>query len=1160
MATKQKRKSLTGRDVEGGPEEYEPMQNQRDGVTLAAVEPGRRVEHRTILLNLPQTQKFSSNKISTAKYSFLSFLPKFLFEQFRKYSNIFFLFIALMQQIPNVSPTGRYTTAVPLVLILCVSALKEIIEDFKRHRANDEVNKRIVLVLREEDWRPLCWTEVHVGDIVKVVNGQFFPADLVLLSSSEPQGMCYIETSNLDGETNLKIRQGLPQTSSLLTHRDLADLRGEIECELPNRHLYDFIGTIRPTDRLALPLGPDQVLLRGAILKNTNWIFGIVVYTGHESKVMLNSTAAPLKRSTVDKLVNTQTLMLFAVLLGLSLISALANEFWSTKLIDQHWYLGLKGFEKTNFFFSLLTFIILYNNLIPISLQVTLELVKFIQAIFINWDLDMYHEESDTPAMARTSNLNEELGQVKYVFSDKTGTLTRNIMEFRKCTIAGICYGDDLESTEKFSDPTLLDNIKNHSTGPIIRQFMTLLAVCHTVVPEKAADESEEINYQASSPDERALVLGAKSLGFIFHTRTPDYVTVKVMGSEEKYEILNVLEFTSNRKRMSVIVRLPDGSLSLMTKGADSVIYERLAEGAQDYKDVTVEHLDSFANLGLRTLCIAVGNISESFYNNWKEVYHEASTAIVDREKKVEAAAELIETNLRLLGATAIEDKLQEGVPETIANLIKAEIKVWVLTGDKQETAINIGYSCRLLSQSMLVITVSEESLDAMRDTLKRHIDDTFGIHLREENDIGLVIDGKSLKFALSYECRRDFLDVAISCKSVICCRVSPLQKAEVVDLVRHEVRAITLAIGDGANDVGMIQAAHIGIGISGVEGLQAACASDYSIAQFRYLNKLLLVHGVWNYHRLTKLILYSFYKNICLYFIEFWFATLSCFSGQIVFERWTIGFYNVIFTAAPPMVIGLFDQYCSAKSLLHFPALYKSSQNSEMFNVKIFWLWCLNAVYHSLLLFWLPVIALLHDVAFKDGKAGDYLFLGNMVYTFVVVTVCAKVGLELGAWTWVSHLAIWGSIALWFVFLAVYSHIWPTFNIASVMVGMDRYVYGCAVFWLCLLLIPTFALLRDIIWKVVRRTLFKSLREEIQDLERSNKDPETAIQATRRRFTETARLLRNVFSRSANPMHTVQSDVQLHGYAFSQEENGAVLQSDLIRAYDTTKTKPSGL
>ncbi|KAK7479211.1 hypothetical protein BaRGS_00029555, partial [Batillaria attramentaria] len=891
----------------------------------------------------------------TAKYNFLTFLPKFLFEQFRKYANIFFLFIALTQQIPNVSPTGRYTTAVPLLLILMVSAIKEIIEDFKRHRADDAVNNSKVQVHRGNKWTTMKWTDVVVGDIVKVTDGHFFPADLVLLSSSEPQAMCYIETANLDGETNLKLRQGHSVTKDMITGDQLSDLHGVVECEMPNRHLYDFVGNIQLQGKSAVPLGPNQLLLRGAMLRNTGWIFGVVIYTGAQTKLMLNSTSTPLKRSNVEKLTNTQILLLFVVLVVLSLVCSVANSVWTGRHADTDWYLFYHEMVESNFGYNLLTFIILYNNLIPISLQVTLEVVKFIQAIFINWDLDMYHEETDTPAMARTSNLNEELGQVQYIFSDKTGTLTQNIMEFRKCTIAGICYGNNEESRDQFNDGSLIYNLRsNHVTADVIRDFMVLMAVCHTVVPERDP-LTGDIHYLASSPDEAALVQAARSLGFVFTNRSPDTVEIEVFGKKELYEILNVLEFTSNRKRMSVIVRGPDGKIQLLMKGADTVIYERLDE-TQLYADITLQHLEGFASIGLRTLCIAKAEISEEFYDDWRHTFYKASTSIHEREKKLEEAAELIERNLVLLGATAIEDKLQDGVPETIYKMAMAGIKLWVLTGDKQETAINIGYSCQLLTQTMELIIVNEHSLDATRDELvKRKAD--FGDALGKENDVGLIIDGESLKYALSCDCRQDFLDIALSCRAVICCRVSPLQKAELVELVKRSQKAITLAIGDGANDVGMIQAAHVGVGISGLEGLQAACASDYAIAQFRFLQKLLLVHGAWSYSRLTKLILYSFYKNICLYVIEFWFQIVNGFSGQIVFERWSIGLYNVIFTAAPPLAMGLFDRLLSAETMMKNPALYKESQQGTLFNVKVFW--------------------------------------------YVVVTVCLKAGLETNAWTW---------------------------------------------------------------------------------------------------------------------------------------------------------------
>uniref|UniRef100_A0A8C3D3F6 Phospholipid-transporting ATPase n=1 Tax=Cairina moschata TaxID=8855 RepID=A0A8C3D3F6_CAIMO len=558
-----------------------------------------------------------------------------------------------------------------------------------------------------------------------------------LYGKSEPQAMCYIETANLDGETNLKIRQGLSQTASLQSREELMKVSGRIECEGPNRHLYDFTGNLRLDGQSPVPVGPDQILLRGAQLRNTQWVLGIVVYTGHDTKLMQNSTKAPLKRSNVEKVTNVQILVLFCILLVMALVSSVGALLWNRTHGEVVWYLGSNRMLSVNFGYNLLTFIILYNNLIPISLLVTLEVVKFTQALFINWDIDMYYPETDTPAMARTSNLNEELGQVKYLFSDKTGTLTCNIMNFKKCSIAGVTYGHfpELErerSSEDFSqlppstsescefdDPRLLQNIENdHPTAVHIQEFLTLLAVCHTVVPER---QGNKIIYQASSPDEGALVKGAKKLGYVFTGRTPHSVIIDALGKEKTFEILNVLEFSSNRKRMSVIVRTPGGQLRLYCKGADNVIFERLSKDSQ-YMEQTLCHLEYFATEGLRTLCIAYADLSENSYREWLNIYNETSTLLKDRAQKLEECYEIIEKDLLLLGATAIEDRLQAGVPETIATLMKAEIKIWILTGDKQETAINIGYSCRLISQSMSLILVNEDSLDHRSTEAKMEI------------------------------------------------------------------------------------------------------------------------------------------------------------------------------------------------------------------------------------------------------------------------------------------------------------------------------------------------------------------------------------------------------------------------------------------------------
>ncbi|NWU25688.1 AT8A1 ATPase, partial [Dyaphorophyia castanea] len=700
---------------------YEKTEDVSEKTSLADQE-----EVRTIFINQPQLMKFCNNHVSTAKYNIITFLPRFLYSQFRRAANAFFLFIALLQQIPDVSPTGRYTTLVPLLFILAVAAVKEIIEDIKRHKADNAVNKKQTQVLRNGAWEIVHWEKVDVGDIVIIKGKEYIPADTVLLSSSEPQAMCYIETSNLDGETNLKIRQGLPLTSDIKDTESLMQLSGRIECESPNRHLYDFVGNIRLDGHGTVPLGSDQILLRGAQLRNTQWVHGIVVYTGHDTKLMQNSTSPPLKMSNVERITNIQILILFCILIAMSLICSIGSAIWNRRHTGRDWYLDLNYGGASNFGLNFLTFIILFNNLIPISLLVTLEVVKFIQAYFINWDTDMHYEPTDTAAMARTSNLNEELGQVKYIFSDKTGTLTCNVMQFKKCTVAGIAYGhcpepedysvpsDDWQGPQNgeektFSDVSLLENLQNnHPTAPIICEFLTMMAVCHTAVPER---EGDKIIYQAASPDEGALVRAARHLRFVFTGRTPDSVIIESLGQEERYELLNVLEFTSTRKRMSVIVRTPSGKLRLYCKGADTVIYDRLAESSK-YKEITLKHLEQFATEGLRTLCFAVAEISESDYQEWLDVYHRASTAIQNRVLKLEESYELIEKNLQLLGATAIEDKLQDKVPETIETLMKADIKIWILTGDKQETAINIGHSCKLLRKNMGLIVINEGSLD----------------------------------------------------------------------------------------------------------------------------------------------------------------------------------------------------------------------------------------------------------------------------------------------------------------------------------------------------------------------------------------------------------------------------------------------------------------
>uniref|UniRef100_A0A0R3RW30 Phospholipid-transporting ATPase n=1 Tax=Elaeophora elaphi TaxID=1147741 RepID=A0A0R3RW30_9BILA len=1015
-----------------------------------------------------QPEKYRSNAISTAKYNAFSFFPRFLKEQFRRYSNVFFLIIAILQQIPDVSPTGRFTTAGPFIIILVVSAIKEIFEDIKRRKSDQTVNNYCALVLRDREWKDTLWKNLKVGDIVRVENNQMFPADMALLSSSEPLAIAYIETSNLDGETNLKIRQGLECTSDLIATAAIRDFQCEIECEHPNQNVNEFTGTLHMHD-LQRPLSIPQLLLRGARLKHTQWICGVVLYAGHDAKLLMNSKVAPLKQSKIDAVTNQRILFLFFALVALSFISAVGAYFFDHKQLINAYYLGFQAKGSFDFFWNMLTFFILYNNLIPISLQVTLELVRFFQAVYINNDIAMYDEKTDSCAVARTSNLNEELGQVKFIMSDKTGTLTRNIMKFKRCSVAGINFGND--ETDDFQDFNLPELIKtSDEKANSIKEFLRMMAICHTVVPER--DKNDELQYQASSPDESALVRAAATLGFVFHTRKPQSILVSELGEIKSYNVLNVLEFTSDRKRMGVVVQCPDGVLKLYVKGADSMIFERLRKDLPVVDNCAI-HLEDYASKGYRTLCFAMRVLELEEYNTWAQEFEKASISIDKRAEKLAECAEKIERNLTLVGASAIEDKLQQYVPETITALLAAQIRVWMLTGDKRETAINIAHSAGLVHSDMNCWFIDGSSCD---EVFKKLCDCNNSIQ-PSTVQYSLIIDGSTLKYIAEPKCRKIFGNLAVVCSTVVCCRMTPMQKAEVVEMVREATHDVILAVGDGANDVAMIQAANVGVGIIGEEGLQAASASDYSIAQFHFLRRLLLVHGAWNYERGVKVILYSFYKNICLYLIELWFAIYSAFSGQTIFERWTIALFNVAFTALPPVMIGLFDRPLSDQMMLSYPSLYESFQK-RAFTINQFAVWIGLAVLHSLLLFFLSFAFLYDPVVWNNGRVGGWLMLGNSCYTFVVATVCLKALLECDSWTIVILFSCFGSILLWFIFLPLYSLVWPVLPIGEHMSGMASIMLSSSSFWLALICIPTITLFTDFIIKTIRMTFAPTPRE----------------------------------------------------------------------------------
>ncbi|XP_035707626.1 phospholipid-transporting ATPase ID isoform X1 [Folsomia candida] len=1138
---------------------------------------------------------YANNYIKTTKYTVITFLPLNLFEQFQRLANFYFLCLLVLQMIPVISSLTPYTTVFPLLLVLTLTATKDAYDDWQRHLNDSQVNNRKSLVLRNGLLKEERWHKVIVGDVIRMENDQFVAADVLLLSTSEPNGLCYIETAELDGETNLKCRQCLTETADMGQEPEkLGSFNGEIICEPPNNHLNKFEGALEWKGK-RFPLDNDKVLLRGCILRNTQWCYGVVLFAGRDTKLMQNSGKSKFKRTSIDRLLNFIILGIVFFLLSMCLFCTIACAVWET-MIGQYFINFLpwdslvpKEPVEGAIIISLLVFFsyaIILNTVVPISLYVSVEVIRLMQSLLINWDLKMYHEASGTPAKARTTTLNEELGQIEYIFTDKTGTLTQNIMTFNKCTIGGKSYGEvidprtgeviehgeteeifkEAEPGVKYKDyvpsrfkpsslfcgsdrvgtPTpesehlnhsdiALRQVTKHNLAPVdfsrnphfeqkfrfydqslydavlagnpdVSIFFRHLALCHTVMADERAGVLE---YQAQSPDENALVSAARNFEFVFKERSPDSITISVMGKEEVYDLLCILDFNNVRKRMSVVVQR-EGKIMLLCKGADSVIFERLEMGrtSEDLRAKTQEHLNKFAGEGLRTLVLAVKELTPAYFEDWKARHYESSMSLTNRDEKLDEIYEEMETGMHLIGATAIEDKLQDGVPQTIANLALAGIKIWVLTGDKQETAINIGYSCQLLTDEMNdIFIVDAYSFDDVKGQLLKFLDALqkgscamFDNSVTKSNDVSMVtfrdsdmghpgddptqdtggyavvINGHSLVHALNPQLEQLFLELASQCRAVICCRVTPLQKALVVELVKNYKKAVTLAIGDGANDVSMIKTAHIGVGISGQEGLQAVLASDYSIAQFRYLERLLLVHGRWSYYRMAKFLRYFFYKNFAFTLTHFWFAFFCGFSAQTVFDPMFIAVYNLFYTSLPVLSIGIFDQDCNDDYCIRYPKLYTPGHLNLLFNKKEFFKSALHGFVTSCVIFLVPYGTYHHAISADGQGLSDHMLFGSAVSTILVVITTVQVALDTAYWTVFNHIAIWGTILFYFILHYIYN-----FAIRGRYLGSLTKALQEASFWFTLVLTVMILIIPVLAWRFYFHDVHPTLSDRVR-------------------------------------------------------------------------------
>ncbi|KAF4325034.1 hypothetical protein BBO99_00000641 [Phytophthora kernoviae] len=885
---------------------------------------------------------------------------------------------------------------------------------------------------------------------------------------------------------------------------------------------------------------------------------------------------------------------------------------WKTNN-DSVWYLQLGVSDNSAFvdwIIMLFYYLLLMYQFVPISLAVSMSMVKYLQAQFIQWDIKIYHSDTDTPALVRSMSLNEELGQISYIFSDKTGTLTCNVMEFRKCSIGGVSYGNGtteigLAALKRAGKP--IPDMTSHSSGPKvpyvnfdgpelfndmkgdsgsvqqrrIDAFFTHLAVCHTVIPERH-ENSTEITLSASSPDEQALVAGAGYFGYEFVNRSPGIAHVKVRGVPHKYEILDVLEFNSTRKRMSTIIRHPDGRIFLYSKGADVIIFGLLAKDREgdttssQLQDITRRHVDNYAEDGLRTLTIAVREIKPSYYADWSTRFHDAQNnlAEIDKRKKdqpnvIDQCMNEIECNLELLGATAIEDKLQSGVPDTIANLACAGIKIWVLTGDKEETAINIGFACQLVTNDMKLLVMNSKnspSVEALEASLREEIGIRSGevsVYLAsppstrgELRELALVIDGETLIYGLRGVCRPLLAEFSQYCKAVIACRVSPAQKAEMVALIKENVPGVrTLAIGDGANDVSMIQEAHIGVGISGQEGMQAVNSSDYAIAQFRFLQRLLLVHGRWNYRRMAQLVLYIFYKNILFTASQYWYTLLCGFSGQKFFLEAGTQLYNVALTAIPIIAASILDQDVNDDVAMTFPKLFFAGPRDEDINTRIFSLWVMGAILESIVITFITI----HGMG-NAGYAGATPAMwieGFVVFTLVVFVANSKLFMFQNSFHFFNYILYAGSFGVWLFVAFAAGHI--TFLSDLTWERTPEQAFSLSSFWLLWLFVPVASLMYVHLLNGIRSIIFPEywhLAKEVINfnLDRKllqwndNSDSSVAVPAQLPR-TRTSKKHGSVIPTNGKVIQNRKATAQkaYHGFAFSKDGYAAATETRLL-------------
>ncbi|XP_044775038.1 probable phospholipid-transporting ATPase IIA isoform X2 [Neomonachus schauinslandi] len=888
---------------------------------------------RTVWLGHPEKrdQRYPRNVINNQKYNFFTFLPGVLFNQFKYFFNLYFLLLACSQFVPEMRLGALYTYWVPLGFVLAVTVIREAVEEIRCYVRDREVNCQVYSRLTARGTVKVKSSNIQVGDLIIVEKNQRVPADMIFLRTSEKNGSCFLRTDQLDGETDWKLRLPVACTQRLPTAADLLQIRSYIYAEEPNIDIHNFVGTFTREDSdppISESLSIENTLWAGTVIASGT-VVGVVLYTGRELRSVMNTSNPRSKIGLFDLEVNCLTKILFGALVVVSLVMVALQHFAG------RWYL------------QIIRFLLLFSNIIPISLRVNLDMGKIVYSWVIRRD-------SKIPGtVVRSSTIPEQLGRISYLLTDKTGTLTQNEMVFKRLHLGTVAYGldsmDEVQShifsiyTQQSQDPpaqkgpTLTTKVRRTMSSRV-HEAVKAIALCHNVTPvyesngvtdqaeaEKQYEDSCRV-YQASSPDEVALVQWTESVGLTLVGRDQSSMQLRTPGDQIlNFTILQIFPFTYESKRMGIIVRDEStGEITFYMKGADVVM-----AGIVQYNDWLEEECGNMAREGLRVLVVAKKSLAEEQYQDFE---------------------------------------------------------VWMLTGDKLETATCTAKNAHLVTRNQdihvfrLVTNRSEAHLELNA--------------FRRKHDCALVISGDSLEVCLKYY-EYEFMELACQCPAVVCCRCTPTQKAQIVRLLQERTGKLTCAVGDGGNDVSMIQESDCGVGVEGKEGKQASLAADFSITQFKHLGRLLMVHGRNSYKRSAALSQFVIHRSLCISTMQAVFSSVFYFASVPLYQGFLIIGYSTIYTMFPVFSLVL-DKDVKSEVAMLYPELYKDLLKGRPLSYKTFLIWVLISIYQGSTIMYGALLLF----------ESEFVHIVAISFTSLILTELLMVALTIQTWHWLMTVA----------------------------------------------------------------------------------------------------------------------------------------------------------